>query len=89
MAEDRIQTKSSPRCRYCGKRDHVPEGCPNRTKCEHGVYVDEPETGNPPCWRCEVKPYRECGCHTIVFPEGGAAMTRDPLCPIHNETSRL
>jgi len=31
----------------------------------------------------------ECGCRIVVFPEGGAAMTRDPLCPIHNETARL
>lgn len=46
------------RCGHCGKRDHAPSDCPNRTKCKHGTLVDGPETGNPPCWRCEVEPYR-------------------------------
>lgn len=45
------------RCVWCGKRDHVPDACPNRTTCKHGVYTDLPETGNPPCWQCEVEPY--------------------------------
>lgn len=53
--EERIA--AMPRCTYCGERGHVPDQCSNRSRCEHGVYLDERPTGYPPCWQCEVAPF--------------------------------